>query len=214
MTIAFVNSTGVFSTGGTTSITVSFDVGSGSSRCLIVAVEGEVAENLINGASYNGVAMTLLSTNSQSNYYQWLFGLIGPASGANNIVANASAAATAIKVHAACYTGVNRFGAATTAFSTASSLATSFVNPVSGSWGVLFANANVGLSSGTNATPRTNNGFNSAIVFDTAGPLSGNFTMSVESGSTGLFKSVGVVMADLPLTSAGGQAHLTLLGAM
>lgn len=84
---------------------------SGSSRILFVGVEIESGSDLITGVTYNGVSMTLVDkqVNGSNNEYCYLFYLIAPATGANNVVVSASGS-TSIGSLASSYTGVRQSG--------------------------------------------------------------------------------------------------------
>jgi len=106
MTIAFNTFSGGVST-GVTSKTLAHTC-SGSNRVLIVGVVGnQNPDDFITGATYNGVAMTLLETinpGNGSDRYGYLFYLSNPALGTNDIVVSASASSL-ISIQAVSYTG-------------------------------------------------------------------------------------------------------------
>lgn len=84
----------------------------GSDRLLFVtAVVG--SGNTVSGVTYNGVAMTNVPTNSPvsnpSGAVLYLFYLINPATGANNVVVTAAVSDT-IRAVSASYTGVKQSG--------------------------------------------------------------------------------------------------------
>ncbi len=116
MAIAFdaeVHSGGTYWPGSAvTSLTQSHTVGTGSNRLLIVAVTNYQV-NTTTAVTYGGVSMTLInrSTGSVESLSQdtTLWYLVAPATGANNIVATLSGAASQYhSVHAMSYTGVNQ----------------------------------------------------------------------------------------------------------
>lgn len=78
-----------FWSGASTAVTQSFTVGSGSNRALIVSVVTGFSgggPGTISGISYGGVAMTLLSSGTASgNANTYVYYLLNPNSGANNI---------------------------------------------------------------------------------------------------------------------------------
>lgn len=66
--------------------TVAFDVGTGSNRALLVQVAWRDRSNDITGVTYNGVAMTSLSSKiTNGNLASRFFGMANPTSGSNNI---------------------------------------------------------------------------------------------------------------------------------
>ncbi len=111
MAIAFVAAAGFAYAGGPT-ITNAYTVGSGSDRLLVVGVTVDGVSDVVSGVTYNSVSMTLavkLTPSGSDNgaKQSYIYYLLGPASGANNIVVTTSVAA---EVVAADYTGVAQSG--------------------------------------------------------------------------------------------------------
>lgn len=80
----------------------------GNSRILFVGVLDTVAADNVTGATYAGVAMTLIAKQANSaGQYAYLFYLISPATGANNIAVTASAA-DVLRGDAISYTGAKQ----------------------------------------------------------------------------------------------------------
>lgn len=95
-------------TNGTTSQSHSHTC-SGSDRGLVVGVVGDSSDN-ITGATYAGVAMTLIAKALiGSARWCYLYYLGNPASGANNIVVTAGSSSH-VEIDAASYTGVSQTG--------------------------------------------------------------------------------------------------------
>lgn len=100
------DSTSQSSTSGT-SLTFSHTC-SGSNRILFVGVLGEVGSDVITGVTYNSVSMTLVDKAlTPSDRYLYLFYLIAPATGANNIVVSASSS-TYMQGTGVSYTGAKQ----------------------------------------------------------------------------------------------------------
>lgn len=61
---------------------------SGSNRILFVGINGNVNSDDVTGVTYNGVAMTQINKAlaSSGDRYVYLYGLVGPASGSNDVV--------------------------------------------------------------------------------------------------------------------------------
>jgi hypothetical protein len=79
--------------GSTTSLTYSYTVGTGANRLLVVNLIGDTSADDISSVTYGGVLMTLLAkTQAPSNNRQYLYYLLNPTSGANNIVITAGSA--------------------------------------------------------------------------------------------------------------------------
>lgn len=82
----------------------------GSNQILFVGVVGELASDNITGVTYNGVSMTLIDKNSNGvSRWTYIFYLLNPASGSNNIVISAGSSSF-IEGMAASYTGVLQSG--------------------------------------------------------------------------------------------------------
>src|SRR5438067_591060 len=109
MAIGFDASSGGFvNTSGP--LTISHTCG-GSNRILLVGVEISVGGETVTGVTYNSVAMTqinLQDLNGSTFRNTYLFYLIAPATGANNIVVSASGGTGNIYAAAASYTGVDQ----------------------------------------------------------------------------------------------------------
>lgn len=73
-----------------TSLTVAHTVGAGSNRCLLVGFHSNDGD-LATGITYNSVAMTqLVKRVDAANRTLYVYGLLNPATGTNNIVASVS----------------------------------------------------------------------------------------------------------------------------
>jgi hypothetical protein len=86
--ISFVSNaefSGVTSNSDTVSITVS-----GSNTYLMVWITGDVTSDLITGVTYNGTSMTQLAKDHTAVRWGYLYGLVNPTTGANNLVISAS----------------------------------------------------------------------------------------------------------------------------
>jgi hypothetical protein len=102
-------------TGSSSSFPTVFTVGNNSNRILLVACACSSAQT-ITGVTYNGVAMTALlsNTGNDSAYTYSLYYLLAPATGANNVIVNTSAA-TAILVNISSYYNVEQVAPSLTA---------------------------------------------------------------------------------------------------
>jgi hypothetical protein len=85
--ITYDNSIDGGNNGGTTnSMTYSYTIGSGSNRLLIVNLIGDTSADDISSVTYAGIPMTLIGKiQAPSNNWQYLYYLLSPASGSNNI---------------------------------------------------------------------------------------------------------------------------------
>lgn len=76
--------------GSTTSLSYSYTVGSGSNRLLVVNLVGDTSADDISSVTYGGASLTLINkVHAASNNWQYLYYLLNPASGTNNIVITA-----------------------------------------------------------------------------------------------------------------------------
>lgn len=195
--IAFVNAADGGNTTAT-SLTFSYTTGSGTHRLLVVGLMGDSTSDLVTGATYAGSAMTLAQKlapgGGGANRWTYLYWLLNPTSGANNVVISASSS-TFIGALAADYTGVktsgqpdatpvtNAGGAAIT------TLTTSLTTVADNSWVILLENSYSGgppSTAGSGATRRTFDAAFGAIgLFDSNGAVhpAGSYSMTTNRGS-------------------------------
>ena len=83
----------------------------GSNLLLLVGFITNNATDIITGVTYNSVAMTRLDAQQgdDSSFYSYVYGLLGPATGANNVVVSASGTSL-IWTCVTSYTGVAQSG--------------------------------------------------------------------------------------------------------
>jgi hypothetical protein len=162
----------------------------GVTRLLWVAINADTTAT-VSGVTYNGVAMTLLFTvtNTNDGTKHRLFYLINPASGANNVVVSYTLG-TFITPMAVSYTGARQSGVPDASSSTANTgAATSRTETVTvveaNSWAVMIATCNAGPpAAGTGSTQRGASA-NRMSFFDSNGPLAaGARSMTATQSST------------------------------
>jgi hypothetical protein len=198
MAIAFNASADLGNTGGGTStLTTAYTCSSGSNRLLVVGVIGDTTLDNVTGVTYNGVAMTLAvkqTTVFSNNRVTYLFYLLNPASGSNNVVISASVAEYLFGL-AADYTGVGQFAqpdntiANIGANTSITTLTTSLTTILDNCW-------TVGIESGFGGIPSASSGdslrvregaFNAGMLFDSnmavTPPQSYGMTTTRSSGS-------------------------------
>lgn len=107
MAIAFVAAADLGNSTAT-SRTISYTCGSGSNRLLIVTVQGDLTTDDITSVTYNGVAMTQINKTLGARW-MYMYYLLNPASGANNVVATFGSSHF-IGLLGADYTGVAQSG--------------------------------------------------------------------------------------------------------
>jgi hypothetical protein len=215
MAIAFDAATdGGFSTG--TSHTFAHTC-TGSDRLLFVGIAGDhpSGSDDITGVTYNGAAMTLVAkeANAGLDRILYLYVLIAPATGANNVVVSAT------NVHdifagAVSYTGAKQTGQpdnSTTNVSGASptSLTTSLTPVADSCWTIVMAGsyaANNAPTAGTGSTRRTYDGtFGTWGLFDSNAAISPAASYSMTTGyPVPASNPIGHVMASFAPPGGGG----------
>lgn len=150
---------------------------SGNNRILFVGVGTDFSGDVITGVTYNGVAMTEITrqaTIGTNNYFAYLYYLINPASGANNIVVSASGSYN-LRTDAVSYTGALQSGqpdAFNKATSNTTDQAVSVTVVAINSWIVAFGQSKGAIPAvGTGLTSRATEGINCRIG-DSNAPLS------------------------------------------
>jgi hypothetical protein len=182
----------------------------GSDRILFVEAVINEATDKITGVTYSGVSMTRIATvNPTANRRLYLYYLIAPATGANNVVITASSS-TAIGGNAASYTGVAQSGTiidvSTTATDTTSPIATSLTTTIDNTWTILCTTQDTTtvFSASTGSTFRVQNTtYADVSIFDSNGAITpaGSTTMTVTNGT---MTTAGTIMAAFAPVSGGG----------
>lgn len=206
--------------GATTSLTFSHTT-SGSDRFLVVGVVGDYVPNdTVTGCTYNAVAMTKSVTLTVSgDRHAYLFTLMAPASGANNVVCSASGTHY-IAASAASYTGVSQTSQPevtnSNSCTSCTTLSVSITTSTSGAWvaGVVKMTTGGGASVGT--TERVSAGGNTYLLVDKNVAITPAGTTSLDVGfSTG--NAAGAAAAFAPTGGGGGGGggggRMLLLGA-
>lgn len=182
-----------------TSQTVAHTV-SGSNRCLLVGVLADTASNLVTGATYNGVAMTLTTAAQLHNRYLYLFALVAPAAGTHNVVISASSASY-IQSWIASYTGVTAGGCpevVQAANNSGTALATTLTTLTANAWTVEMFASSGGYGNTTHFTERVNDADCNCGRLGDYGPIAtaGSTTTTVDAA--GVNESVLVSLAAVP----------------
>ena len=131
---------------------------SGSNRILFVGIIGDITTDTVTGVTYAGVSMTLVGKNkTTSSRYNYLYYLVAPATGANNVVISQSSSVF-IGGASVSYTGVRQdspIDASTTNLATATSITTSVTTIRDNCWCIEVCGVgNAGLTVGANTTER------------------------------------------------------------
>jgi hypothetical protein len=165
----------------------------GSNLVLFVAcaLSGNPAGGTITGVTYNGVAMTSIASPIviQSNVRTYLFYLIAPSTGANNIVISASQSGT-IYGASSSYSGAKQTGvpdsSSTTGPVTTATITGTTTTVADNCWTVMcgFGNSAVGASTGSTSRGIATDGTQG--IFDSNGLITpaGSHSMTVTNGSS------------------------------
>ena len=181
-----------------TSQTTAHTTGSGLGRCMIVIALGDATSDLLTTATYNGVSMTLVDKQNAapgSVYWQNMWSLANPASGANNVVVSASSSIH-IETHVATYSGVSAAGCpqvSAKGTSGADPHVATVTTTSPNNWTVEGINSSVGIVASTNFTSR---------AADAAGTYRlGDSNAAVPAGSN-----------SMNVTGAGGTKQHIIIG--
>lgn len=170
----------------------------------------------ITGITYNGVAMTQQKKQGVNvNQYLYLYDLVAPATGANNVVITSSSS-TDIGGKANSYTGVKQTGQpdATASGTATGNLTLNLTTTDNNCWSIIIArNLSLGVpGAGTNVTARASGGL--FLLGDSNGSITpaGSFsqTATAASGTTG-----GCMLSFSPVASApsvGSSATTLMMG--
>ena len=188
-----------------TTVTKSYTV-SGANRLLLVFIHSWVGDN-VSGVTYNGVAMTQTLKQNEApatNYNGYIYSLIAPATGTNNIVV--SGTSMNFSMGAISYTGV-----AQTGFPDATAVAKSQVANVTGTIttvadnaGIvgLFSNDNSMLAAVTNMSIVTGTGLIAAIFESSSFPLTPAGSYSITGNHSGGSWNGMVIVSFAPAVAA------------
>lgn len=174
--IQFDNAADLGNNGGSGTLTVSYTVGSGSNRLLIVVITGGSSTDNITGVTYGGVAMTLVAKKAPGARWVYVYYLLNPASGANNVVITASS--DYIIAVAASYSGAQQssqpdnFATATSA-GNIGSWPVSIIPSAASCWAILASESVAGTpSAGAGTVLRAyDHTFTQPSILDSGGPL-------------------------------------------
>lgn len=200
-----------WNSGSTSTYTASYTVGSGSNRLLVCTSTGEDFGDEQHTATYNGVSMTLAVKFQRDTGIRWqyVFYLVNPASGANNVVITALASSV-ILLGCADYDGAKQSGqpdASDTVSVTATTgnITKALTTVANNSWVILATegyNSNTAPLAGTGSTRRS---FDATLgtwgLFDSNGPVTpaGSYSMSANySGNTSSVGMDGIIVSFSP----------------
>lgn len=164
--------------GPASSLTYSATVGSGADRILFVGCWGDTATDVITGATYAGQAMTLIDKQAPSgDRWTYLFYIVAPASGANNIIISASSSifigSSWASYTGAVQTGIPHASSKNVGAVPTSTITTTLTTTKSGVWLVLYSKAGAtDPIASTGATERSTGGNGNDSMFDSNGAVS------------------------------------------
>lgn len=190
--IAFDTVNGGASVNPGTSVSWTHTMGTGAHGLLLVAVfSTSGGSDDVTGATYDGVAMSLLGSRVQVPGDRWmsLWGLLAPATGANTVVVSASSSGV-IAGSSISYTGVEQSGlpdaSTTNTASATQSISTALTPAANNCW---IVNYSKGGTSGTDSVigptvirVSSQGGF---FLSDTNGPVSGGSPITTGWANTG-----------------------------
>jgi hypothetical protein len=208
MAIALDNSTdGGFA--GATSLTYAHTTGSGTNRILFVAILTAGGIDTVTSVTYAGSSMTLVNKILSGAGESYLFFLLAPTTGTNNVVITSSVSIT-IESGCVSYSGaaqVTPEASNTNTGNAVTTLTTTVTTISDNDWTVLSAAANTdGFAAGAGSTLRkTSNGY---AIFDSNGVITPPGSKSMTFTSV-LGNDAGVIAAFAPfVVSATGNMFL------
>jgi hypothetical protein len=218
MAIAFDAATdGGTATG--TSLTFSHTCGAGSDRLLLVGINGDLVgvNDDITGVTYAGVSMTLVAKiTATTARYQYLYYLLNPATGANNVVISCTNSHF-LGATSASYTGVSQSGqpdnSVTNTGVTVTQITGTLTTVADNCWTMALGCQNFSgntMSAGTNTTERVELGtFFTAGMYDRNAAITpaGSTSLTVANSGT---STMGIIMASF--SPAGAAAGATWPG--
>lgn len=184
----------------------------GTDRCLLLGVVGSAATDNITGATYSAVTMTLIQKialgTGGSGRYIYLFGLLAPATGSNNIVVTSNTSDTIASLTGS-YTGVRQTGlpdVLNTTVVASNASASVAVTPVANrAWVVGFFKNDLDVTVIATAGTTLRVGGNTAALVDhnaaITPPVSTTLQCGPQSGATA-WSVIGVSLAPVPSVSS------------
>jgi len=184
----------------------------GSNLILFAGVQGGTTD-IVTGVTYSGVAMTQIAKvqlPSADNRWLYLYYLVNPATGANNIVATSSGSQT-VRVCGASYTGVKQTGqpdASTTATQTAGATtwSMSVTSVADNCWSLAFMRQGDGTVGAGSATTMRTVGSNFSAMFDSNAVIhpAGSSTLNFTTGNN-INPWAGIIASIAPFIAAASS---------
>lgn len=181
---------------------------SGSNRILFACVSVTAGDN-ISDVTYGGSAMTLIDKSVNTNAFTYLYYIIAPATGANNISVSKSTGAY-IVIRGVSYTGAKQTGVpdayTNNGSASTNSLTTSVTTVADNCWVILTAASQRNVSCSSGGTYRIGNANAQFQVFDTNGVKTPAGSVSMTIDETNGPQVLNIVMASFaPAVTASGN---------
>jgi hypothetical protein len=181
---------------------------SGANRILFVGAFGNTGgAGNIAGATYNGVAMTLIDSQAPVSGERWIYlwYLINPAAGANNIVVSSDGSSIALAGLSESFTGAAQTGqpdAHAKNSASAGSLTVSVTTVAANCWAVAYYKASAMISAGTGTTGRQN--AIDQLIGDNNGAVAAGTTVNMSA--TASASTFGGIIASIAPVAAAAVA--------
>lgn len=214
MAIAFDSTSQITGSGWSSGASMTYShTCTGSNRYLIVGVSIGDSSTGISGVTYAGVSMTQLSVVTQGASAMYLYGLVAPSTGANNVVVTLGFSSSFCHSASVSYTGVKQSGQPDSFNSGiaagATSLAVSTTTIANNSWIVgFFANSSANTNSRTGITSRSDNPTIGRDIGDSNAPKTpaGSYTMTESAPASGNWAMVMASISPLATTNSAMMA--------
>jgi hypothetical protein len=169
------------------------------------------AGDVVTGITYNSVAMTLIGKVANGSEQAYLYYLINPTTGANNISVSWSGS-TILRAHGVSYTGAKQSGvpdANSTATGTGTSLASSVTTVADNCWVIAMYRAAGDITAGSGTTLRGTSTTSNILDSNGAVTPAGSKTINANSSISG---GMAAVIASFAPYVASSARRLALLG--
>lgn len=133
-----------------TSLTFAHTTSSSTNGAMTACVKGDFSD-IITGATYNGVSMTLVGKLVNGGLWTYMYYLLNPAAGTHNVVVSASGTSFLIQAEVETLIGVKQTSnptTSTTSSNTSAPLTTTRTSTADGSWMVECAASSAGIDTG------------------------------------------------------------------
>lgn len=187
---------------------------SGTNRYLFVGITGGTTNN-VTAVTYSGVSMTQVGTTQQrpSSRYVYLYGLVAPASGANNVVITINGGDIG-QSFAFGYTGAKQatpISGVVNSSGTQANIAQSVTTTDDNSIAFIYAGTGAPQTVGAGTTKRTNADYDNAYDSgNTTITPAGAYTLNITFTNEGFGLIAGAIAPEVAATS--GKNFLSMMG--